>query len=133
MNAFHSIWLLILLALIGGCGGAPREVPPGTEGVIRAEGRLLADVHVQVFAQDSSALEPLGSGISDADGRFQLRLPDLSGPLHLEPAEYRFTIESAGDIYLKWPAPLSDPQKTPLRHTIADSGQVIELDVPMPQ
>jgi 5-hydroxyisourate hydrolase-like protein (transthyretin family) len=133
MNVFHSFGLLMLIALTGGCSSTPPEVPPGTEGLIHAEGSPLADVHVQVYAQESSSLGPLGSALSDADGRFQLRLPDLSGPLHLEPGDYRFTIESAGDIYLNWPAALSDPQKTPLRKTITDPQQVIELDVPTPR
>lgn len=129
MRRFYC--LLLLVAAAGGCK-EPAEVPPGTRGVVQADGVPLADVEVQIYLHQPTA-EPLGFGVTDASGRFQLRLPGLKGPLHLEPGEYRVTLATAGEIYLSWPSEFSDPLKTPLRVSINTTHPTIELDVPMPK
>ena len=125
------IALAVCATAMTGCGPPP-EVPPGTAGIVRTDSVPLTDVLVQIYS-DPPAPQPLGAGITDSSGRFQLRLPDLSAPLHVEPGDYRLTIESAGDIPLSWPAQLRDPQKTPLRQTVTDPQQAIELDFPTPR
>jgi hypothetical protein len=131
-SRMHTLfYVLMFAAVVSGCG-TPAEVPPGTQGVVRAAGIPLADVEVQIYPH-SIADEPLGSGITDANGRFQLRLPGLTGPLHLKPGDYRITIASAGEIHLSWPAEFSDPQRSPLGVTITARQPAIELDVPLPK
>lgn len=129
MNAFY--YPLMLAAVASGCGTVA-EVPPGTPGVVRAAGVPLADVEVYVYLL-SSASEPLGLGLTDANGRFELRLLGLRGPLNLEPGDYRVTLASAGELELNWPAEFSDPQRTPLRISISRERPVIDLDVPLPR
>lgn len=127
------ILCLIAIALLSqGCGG-PAEVPGGTTGFLYANGQPLPDVLVAVYQDTPPITEPLGVGITGADGRFQLRTREPVAPLTLDPGDYRFTIESMGEIYLIWPSEYADPSKTPLTRSVSSSHEELEINVPKPR
>ncbi len=132
-------YLLMIVCLASsvqmeGCGG-PREIPGGTPGVIRIDGKGITDVQVSAYrrTQDQS-FELVGIGISRRDGAFELRKPDTLEAVWLEAGEYRFTIESIGEVNLPWRPEFRNPEKTPLRHKTTGHSQQgsLEFDVPDP-
>lgn len=127
-------WLTVVAPglFVCGCGGDPPEIPGGTGGRIQAAETPLSDIFVQVYPDDAAAAQPLASSISDREGTFQLRTPQLDAPVQLEPGTYRATIESSGEIYLMWPREYADPMRTPLRFTVDSPEASIDLDVPDP-
>ncbi len=123
-------WGVIALTLIG-CGG-PSPAPAGTTGIIRCGSTTLSDVHVTVHRGDLGFWEPVGFGVSGADGRFELRDNLATGPLWLKPGRYRLTIESVGPTPLVWTAAHFDPALTPLRRTWSEIDTTLDLEVPEP-
>jgi hypothetical protein len=119
-------------AALAGCG-QPQEIAGGTPGRVHVDGRPLGDVHVSVYAADAAAAAPLGYGISNEQGRFELRQQEPPAPLRLAPGDYRFTVESVGDVVFDWPPPLADPQRTPLRHDWSGEDQELDLALPEPR
>ena len=132
MHRNAPVCLIALAVLSQGCG-VPGEIPGGTAGFLRANGQPLPDVLVTVYPDMPSATDALGIGITDADGRFELRMREPITPLILDPGDYRFTVQSMGEIYLVWPPEYADPLKTPLARSVSSSSEELEISVPQPR
>lgn len=133
MHLNRTLCLITLAALSSvGCG-VPGDVPGGTAGFLQADGQPLPDVLVTVYPDTPSATEPLGIGITDAEGRFELRTREPVAPLTLDSGSYRFTVESMGEIYMIWPREYADPSRTPLRQAVSSSNEELEINVPQPR
>jgi len=136
--ARNLLWLVcllpgtLILSGMSGCSERP-ELPGGTAGFVSCSGRPLAEVQVNGFRLlASGAFEPVGVGITDASGRFELRQSGSLEAVHLSPGDYRFTIESAGARYLVWPKEYTQPNRTPLRWN-GSSGADWVLEIPEPK
>ena len=123
--------LLAALWIAAGCG-APAEIEGGTPGLIHVSGVPLADVHVAVFASSGDEAEPLAFGISDRNGRFELRRPGTLEAVWLEPGDYSLTVESTGEFELHWPAELYSRRETPLQVKWSSGNEQLDLNVPEP-
>lgn len=106
-----------------------RSVDGGTTGTLRHGEISLHDVQIGVFAVGSS--EPLGFGLSDSSGRFELYQPRALGPLFLQPGEYCFTLESMSPEPLYFPPAFRDPQSTPLRTSWSGESSTLDLQIPV--
>lgn len=131
MHRNTPVCLMALAILSEGCG-VPGEIPGGTAGFLHANGQPIPDVLVTVYP-DTPSTDALGIGITDADGRFELRTREPITPLMLDPGDYRFTVQSMGEIYLIWPPEYADPPKTPLTRSISSSSEELEISVPQPR
>lgn len=132
LNRTLCLIRLMLALLLAGCG-VPSEIPGGTAGFLHANGQPLPDVLVTVYPDTPSVTEPLGIGVTDADGRFALRTREPVASLTLDPGDYRFTVQSTGEIYLIWPPNYTDPSKTPLVQSVASLNEELEINVPEPR
>lgn len=128
-NFWIFLGLIPWLASASGCGYVDGD---GTSGVIQLERGPLAGVLVQVHSAEGSSGEPLGSGVSGADGRFELKRHNARRALRLSPGEYLATIESVGEIAMIWPPEFRQPESSPLRFTLTHHDDVVELQVPTP-
>lgn len=128
----RTLCLVALAALSAGCG-VPGDIPGGTAGTLQANGQPLPDVLVTVYPETPSATEPLGIGITDSEGRFELRTREPVAPLTLDPGNYRFTVESMGEIYMLWPPEYADPSRTPLTQAVSSSNEELGINVPQPR
>lgn len=131
-----SVWrfVAILLSLCGmtGCGGPP-GIPGGTSGIVHVRNTPLRDVHVAIWRENGGVPEPCAFGISDPEGRFQLRVPGTLEAVWLEPGDYLGTVESSGEVPMVWPSEYQDPKRTPLRITWEEGEESLELEVPEPR
>jgi hypothetical protein len=131
-NRLPACLLACVVAASSGCGGA-HAVSGGTPGIVHTDGVALPDVLVTVYQLQDGAHRLLGSGVTDAEGRFELRRGDPPEALRLDPGEYCFTVESIGEVTMRWPPELSRLDETPLRHTWSTGDRVLDLNVPEPR
>ena len=92
----------------------------------------LCDVQVTVHRLDGDQWQPLGFGVSDAEGYFELVQNQAAGPLKLAPGEYRCTIESNGPHMWRFPPEYSDPGPTPLKIEWSAADRLLDLELPAP-
>lgn len=119
--------LLSLLAAFSGCG--VKSVPGGTKGSLYNKTGPLSDIQITLHALAGSEYHPVGFGVADGDGQFQLYSNGAQGPLWLPPGEYSCTLESSG-APLQIPTEYQSPETTPLKFSWqSDDGQ-LELEVP---
>lgn len=118
---------LLLILLHAGCGGA-RPVVGGTDGSLRVSGILLSETQVTVHRLEGGAYRPVGFGITDSDGTFQLVTNGAKGPLRLVRGEYRCTLESAG-APVQFPIEYAKPETTPLKIVWSETDRNLELQV----
>lgn len=121
----------IFLVCLTWCWGCQRVTPTsgGTRGVFTVSGKPLSDIQINVYRSSDNAMEKIGFGITDRDGRFQLFTNGAQGPLVLKPGQYRFTLESVG-APVEFPTPYTQPETTPLSVIWSGSEPLIELDIP---
>ncbi|HWL08283.1 MAG TPA: hypothetical protein VNQ76_07760 [Planctomicrobium sp.] len=134
MRRLLLIVLIVSVMQMEGCS-EPREIPGGTPGIIRIDSKGIADVQVTAYRKNQDQrFEPVAIGISGRNGEFELRKQDALEAVWLEPGEYRFTVESIGDIHIPWSPEFRNPEKTSLRQTRTDQDhkKLIELSVPDP-
>lgn len=126
--------LTLSALLMEGCG-KPQEIPGGTPGIVRVDEKGLPDVQVTAYrANTDQKREPVAIGISGRSGEFVLRNLNTLEAVWIEPGEYRFTVESIGEIHIPWSPEFRNPERTPLRQirTDQDHQKLIELNVPDP-
>lgn len=122
-----QVFVLSALLLTLGCS-TDRSVPGGTPGVLRNATGGLREVQIHVHRADD--LQVIGFGVSTEGGAFALYQPQGKGPLHLQPGEYVFTLESVAPEPIPLPRDTSDPRRTPLRRTWTSDDEVLELLIP---
>ena len=124
-------WPCVLPAVaVLACGcGRTTELPGGTKGILLVQGMPVEEIQINVFRQ--GAASSLAFGISDYAGRFELRHPESLEAVWLEPGEYKITIESVGEYYLRWPSPYSNPAETPLQHTLSGREEEFRVEIPI--
>ena len=128
MLRFLIALVAILVAALPGCGG-PQPVSGGTPGTLRVGSELLSDFQVTIHEVKGTSAEPVGFGVTRADGSFQLMTNGAQGPLWLSPGEYRCTLESAG-APLVIPKQYTQATTTPLQVTWSTDDENLELTVP---
>lgn len=126
-NVCRLVPLLIALTLAG-CGGV-QPVTGGTPGTLRLGGELLCEIQVTVHRVEGGTTTPVGFGVTDLEGAFELVTNGARGPLRLEPGEYRFTFESAG-APVQFAPECAEPVTTPIKATWSSGELRLNLDVP---
>lgn len=123
----RALLALFLVCEMIGCGVKP--VPGGTKGTLRSEQAPLSDIQITLHQRDADEYRPIGFGVADADGRFQLYSNGAKGPLWLPPGEYRCTLESTGSP-LNIPGEYAAVDATPLAFTWSQDDEQLDLEVP---
>ena len=118
-----------LVISVSGCG--TDQLEQGTEATVTVAGEPVVDVQVNVFAMKHGKPVEVGFAVSRAGGKLKFVQPQASGPLVLEPGDYRFTAETVGAA-LVIPEEYTDPATTPLRVTLPSSDG-ITLTLPDPE
>ncbi|MEX1041740.1 MAG: hypothetical protein WDZ51_13960 [Pirellulaceae bacterium] len=121
---------VLIIGGLNGCGGE-KEIPGGTPGRIHIDGIPLREVQVTMYDSKAGG-NVVGFGISDSEGRFELREPETLEGVWLPAGHYRFTLESVGEIYMQWPAKFTQADTSPLEIEWTGGEGRIELDVPEP-
>jgi hypothetical protein len=125
-------WLLAALAGMVGCGG-PADIPGGTPGRIHVENLPLREVQVTFYETSGSQAEPIAFGISDSNGHFELRERETLEGVWLTAGNYRVTLESVGEIYMRWPEQYTRPDRSPLEVEWSGQEETLDLNVPEPR
>ena len=128
MSRLFFTFAVILATTLPGCGG-PQPVTGGTPGTLRVGSELLSDFQVTIHQVEGTTTEPIGFGVTGADGSFQLVTNGAQGPLWLSAGEYRCTLESAG-APLVIPKQYTQATRTPLKVTWPTGDEQLNLDVP---
>ncbi len=128
MKQFLMVVALGLFLAATGCGG-PRPTVGGTAGRLHSGSTNLSEIQVNVFRAEGTQFVPVGLGIPQPNGSFQLVKLDASGPVTLEAGEYRCTLESIGAT-VTIPAELTKPETTKLKVNWLPSDSLLDLDVP---
>lgn len=76
-------------------------------------------------------MRPIGFGVTDAAGGFELVTNGARGALWLIPGEYRFTLESAG-APVQFANDYARAETTPLRVSWSDGDGILDLEVDSP-
>jgi hypothetical protein len=124
---FLKLLPLFALLVLAGCGAAP--VAGGTKGRLQAGNGGLGDVQLTVHQEDAGKWLPVGFGVTDYEGRFELVQNGAKGPLWLAPGEYRCTLQSAG-APVAIPEEFSRPETTPLQAAVKAKDDVLEFKTP---
>ena len=120
--------LIILLVVLPGCGGV-QPVPGGTTGTLRAGGEVLAEIQITIHQVEGGSFRPIGFGLTDRDGWFELVTNGAQGPLWLSPGDYRCTLESAG-APVEIPKEYAQAATTPLKVSWSAGSSELDLDIP---
>ncbi len=128
LHNFRRYVVLFFAVVLPGCGGV-QPVPGGTTGTLRAGNDLLAEIQVTVHQVDGQSLRPIGFGVTDRDGWFELVTNGATGPLWLSPGDYRCTLESAG-APVQIPGEYAKAETTPLRISWSANSDELNLEIP---
>lgn len=121
--------VLLLGALLAGCGDRIPAVAGGTTGKLRSGEAAFSEIQITVHRVDQGSTTVVGFGDVLADGQFELVIPGAAAPLQLEPGEYRFTLESIG-APVTIPREFTTAESTPLKMTWTGEEPEIDLDIP---
>lgn len=122
-----NLFLAAAAVSVSGCGGV-QPVPGGTAGTLSFGDQIMSDIQVTVHQSDGGSWKPIGFGVTDREGWFELVSNGAQGALWLSPGEYRFTLDSAG-------APVQIPQQytraesTPLKSSWSEQDDELELNL----
>jgi hypothetical protein len=119
----------LLVAFVPGCGA--RTVAGGTPGVLHYRGDLVSDIRVTVHRVDGSSMQPIGFGITAADGTFELVTNGARGALRLSPGEYCCTLKSVG-AQVRIPNEYAQVNSTPLKVAWSVGDTSLDLQVRVP-
>lgn len=92
----------------------------------------MADVQITLSKSVGETKSIVGTGVSRMDGRFELFLPDGTGPLWLDPGEYIVTAESVGSTPLVWEEPIGDVLLSPIRLNWVGPERDLIIELPDP-
>jgi len=121
LHGLH-LMLALLLTLLAGCGGGPKPLP--VSGIVTLDGQPVAQAGVLFCPREKG---PMGTGTTDANGKFELKTTNTPGVL---PGEYNVAIikkEESGPIAfgvidprpqkVKWiiPQKYSNPETSSLK------------------
>lgn len=116
--------LLPVLFVLSGCGANP--VAGGTKGRLQAGTAGLGDIQLTVHHSERGNWQPIGFGVTDDQGKFELVQNRAQGPLWLTPGDYRCTLQSAG-APVAIPDEFSRPETTPLQTAVKNKNDFLEL------
>jgi hypothetical protein len=122
---------VIAVCSMAATGCDARPVSGGTEGTLRAAGTGLGDIQVTIHQRANGAFQPIGFGVSDTEGKFQLATNGATGALRLTAGEYCCTLESAG-APVTIPAEYTQPGTTPLKFSWSENDGNLSLEIPTP-
>lgn len=128
-RATRELFCLAVLSLttliVSGCGSS--SATGGTRGTLRIDGLVLSEIQLTVHRMDGNSTEPIGFGLTMADGTFELLQPGAVGPLWLAPGEYRITLESIGPP-IAIPREYTLAETTPLKASWTANDDVLKLE-----
>ena len=117
-----------LIGYLIGCGSAT-TIEGGSPGFLWFGTEMLNDICVVAHRSDGAGFYSVGYGTTDNAGHFKLLKPDGQSPLHLEPGEYSFTLESVGPP-VQFPEEFLQPESTPLKVTWTSEMSSLDLVAP---
>jgi hypothetical protein len=120
-----SLLLAAAAVSLAGCGGV-QPVAGGTAGTLSFGDQLLSDIQVTVYESDGGSWTPIGFGVTDREGWFELVSNGARGALWLSPGEYRFTLDSAG-APVQIPTEYTQADSTPLKSSWSEQDGELEL------
>jgi hypothetical protein len=126
MSRTLRITCALLVAFLPGCG--ERSVTGGTPGVLRYRGDLLSDIRVTVHRLDGRSMQPIGFGVTGADGSFELVTNGARGALRLSAGEYCCTLKSVG-AQVRIPNEFAKVNLTPLKVAWSAGDKSLDLEV----
>jgi len=89
----------------------------------------LSEIQVTVHQRQGTDFQPIGFGVPSARGEFRLVANGASGPLVLEPGEYRCTLESIG-APLQIPGEYTKADTSPLKISWSASDRTLDINLP---
>jgi hypothetical protein len=126
-----------MIVIAGGCGRKPVELVP-VSGILKVAGVPEGDIEVQFMPESESGDHaPTSYGISDVDGRFELRVRD--GRVGAVPGQHRVFVT---DVNEERPAQGESFTRPPRIHSrygtiagglnaeVSRTGDLIEIDIP---
>lgn len=126
-NCARLVCVAALLIGSVGCSGS-KPMTGGTPGTLHLGADPLREVQIHVHRTDDG--QAVGFGVTTEGGAFELFQPGAAGPLHLEPGEYAFTLESLGPETIALPRDVQNPRRTPLRKSWTASDTRLDLVIP---
>jgi hypothetical protein len=124
-----SCRILILVVLIGlSTGCAERPVKDGTQGVLRFNDEPVANIRVTINRIDPKGVKPVGYGVTEADGTFQLVTHAGRAGVKLTPGNYCCTLKSMGGS-IRIPNHYAEVNTTPLKVSWLETDTSLNLKV----
>lgn len=130
MRQFDSLLAVFLftVSLLTGCSDVPAPATGGTPGTLTLGDGVTSDINITVHRNSAGSFQPVGFGLTDAEGKFILYQTGATGPLWLEPGDYVFTLESVGPS-IAFPKEYLNPQATPLKLNWTADSKSADLKV----
>lgn len=131
MQQSNKVLTLLMLSIssLSGCSDAAAPAEGGTPGTLSFADGVTSDINITVHRNSTGSFQPMGFGLTDVDGKFNLYQTGAAGPLWLEPGEYVFTLESVGPS-IAFPKEYLNPQSTPLTLNWTADSKSADLSVP---
>jgi hypothetical protein len=126
VRAFGFAALCIFVGLSTGCRDRP--VKEGTQGVLRFHDEPVGDIRVTVNRVERKGVQPVGYGVTAADGTFQLMTHGGRAGLKLVPGDYCCTLKSIG-ASVRIPNEYAQVNTTPLKVSWSDRDTSLNLEV----
>jgi len=109
-------------------GCRERPVKEGTQGVLRFNNEPVANIRVTVNCVDRKGVKPVGYGVTEADGTFQLVAHGGRAGLKLAPGDYCCTLKAMG-ASVRIPNHYAEVNTTPLKVSWSEGDTSLDLEV----
>lgn len=119
---------MLIAAMTHGCG--TKGVTGGTKGLLHTGSAMMSELQITVHLVEGSTTQPIGFGVTDSNGEFELVTNGAKGPLRLSPGEYRFTLESIGAPFVL-PKEFTHADTTPLKLSWSADDKTIDFELPV--
>jgi hypothetical protein len=116
----------LVVTTVSGCGERP--VKEGTQGVLRFNDEPIANIRVTVNRIDRKGVKPVGYGVTEADGTFQVVTQGGRAGLKLTPGDYCCTLKSMG-ASVRIPNHYAEVNTTPLKVSWSEGDTRLDLQV----
>ncbi len=127
-RGIHHVCGLVACSVVvlatAGCGERP--VKEGTPGVLRFNDEPVANIRVTVNRVERKGIKPVGYGVTEADGTFQLVTRGGRAGLKLAPGDYCCTLKSMG-AGIRIPNHYAEVNTTPLKVSWAEGDTRLDL------
>jgi hypothetical protein len=126
LRVFRVVILLLFAVPLSGCGERP--IKEGTQGVLHFNNEPVANIRVTVNCVNRKGVKPVGYGVTEADGTFQLVTHGGRAGLKLAPGDYCCTLKSIGSS-VRIPNHYAEVNTTPLKVSWSEGDSRLDLQV----